>query len=137
MADLTLTPAAVRGDTSKQKTEVGGAAINAGMGVYKDTNNKWQKLQATTLVAAGITGRVGIAITGCLADGAPIVVQTEGAFTGDGMTPGIVYFASHATAGLFAPTADVETANGYSTAMFIALSATRAQIIGIASGVTT
>lgn len=136
MADLTLSTSAHRLIGGNVVPGVGGAAINVGMAVYMDANNKWQKAIATAAITAGSIGKIGIALTECQADGAPIYVQTDGDFTNSGLTAGIVYLVSAATAGLFAPIADVDTANGYATYMFIARSATVGKILALPMGVT-
>lgn len=138
MADFTLTPADMRDLSGKAKLGIGGAAIDAGMAVYKDTDGKWQKARANAAITAGSAGKIGIAVTECQEDGAPIFVLSEPNtdFENSGMTPGQPYLVSSATAGLFAPLADVETANGYSTLAFMALTATRARFLGVVSGVT-
>jgi hypothetical protein len=136
MADFTLTPAAFKVVSGKPKIGTSAAAFNAGAAIYKKTDGTWDKGRANAVGTAGGFGRTAVAVTDSLVAGATFLYLEAGDFLNSGMTPGQIYLWSAATAGLFAPAADVDTANGYATYAFVALSATLGHLINYATGVT-
>ena len=113
MADLTQTAASVvtvSGGISKGDFN-GGATMTAGMSVYLDASNLWQKAQADTAghlgVVNGAGARTGILLSDTV-NGRPALVQETGVINvGATLTVGTLYVISAANAGKIAPFADL------------------------------
>lgn len=87
-----------------------GEQVDPGEVVYRSTDNKYYKAQATTAVTSGGTsGALGIALTYSAAGDAYGVIATNGSdvYLGVNATKGVTYVVSDAAAGGVAPLADL------------------------------
>ncbi|MBR1193235.1 hypothetical protein [Bradyrhizobium sp. AUGA SZCCT0160] len=134
MVDITITAANVlpgAGAVTEQGTA--GETITAGQALYKDSTGNWMKADADSAVAAARDAKA-IALCGASAN-QPITVQRSGEITLGGMTAGVTYYLSGATAGGIAPIADVGTGE-YFDVIGIAKSTTVMKLLFGYSGVS-
>jgi hypothetical protein len=134
MADLTITAASVvKGATATVQEGTAGAAITAGMSLYKDSSDSDSLKGAQHDGTEAEAEFVGIALNDA-ADGQPVKYVSKGPTTlGSVLTAGVTYVVG-AGAGGIAPDADVGSTD-YKTVIGVALSATSLQVNPIVSGV--
>jgi hypothetical protein len=137
MADLTINSAAVSPSNQAviERGFPGGAAIGAGMHVYKDANNRWVLFDSNVGAGAGanVTDRRGIALNNC-ANTQPLAVCTSDPNFGIGSTVanGVSYWGSNTAGGI---TATAPISGEYTVHLGVAISATRINLNPTASGV--
>lgn len=134
MANKTVTAAnVIASSTATKTTGVGGEALDIGEIVYRDATagNKWKLADAdASAAAAGIVddlSDIGLVLSGCAADGQPVVVLTQDNDLTHGLasvTAGEILILS-ATPGAVAPVGDLGSGM-FPHILMIAKSATKA-----------
>lgn len=137
MADVAITASGVLQGANAVVNPIAtfGATDTQGQVVYMDVNGVWQLAQATTLIGAGLPGKVGILLNAGSV-GQAATVQTSGQITvGGTLVFGTTYVISAAVAGHMAPETDLLTGN-YITILGVAISTTVLQLSPIVTGGT-
>ena len=138
MAVLSVTAASVLASTNastviRREYNFGAAAMTAGLAVYLDANNVWQKLVSSAAVGNGIADLRGITLNGG-GIGQPAVVCTfDTDFTpGATLTNGIAVYGSTTAGGI--TQGDIPTTAAYPVFLGVAKSATKLVLNICASG---
>jgi hypothetical protein len=106
MADLSITPANVRG-LGDRNTGTAGAAINAGDVIRLNTSNQWVPAQSNSAVNSGNNATLAIALNSAPAANMPVEFQLGGPINPGGTVAiGKVYVVS-VNAGKMAPVDDI------------------------------
>ena len=126
MADVVLSATNTKPTSSMPARRPGlsGEALAIGSVAIKKTDNLWWKGNANTALGAGENGKVGVVTAGAGAAGQDVLIATEGDLTTSGLTAGVTYYMSGATAGALAPEADIATGDDYVVRIGTATSAT-------------
>lgn len=107
MAELSITAASVLAASGSETTNgTSGATLTAGMAVYRDANNRYQKSLANAVGAAADVD--GIVLNGA-SNGQPVQIVRTGANLNLGatLTVGQTYVVSNNTAGAIMPVSDL------------------------------
>lgn len=136
MADISVTAASVLASSAavlRREYNIGFAAATAGMAVYLDSSNLWQKMDSN----AAVTGNEITALKGILLNGGGIaqpgvVCTSDTGFTPGGtLTNGLAVYSSTTAGGI---THDIPTTGAYPTVLGIAKSATVMNLQPTSSG---
>jgi len=131
MADVTFTAANVAAGTGAATVEgTAGATLTQGLAVYLDRTANTYKI-AHCETSSATAAAEGFVLNAASA-GQPVVVQTGGNMTCDGLTANTIYVLS--ASGKPCPAADYAAATDYLTILGVALTTTSLKIGLVVSG---
>lgn len=138
MADLAVTAASVLASaqaTIRKEYNFGFASATAGLAVYLDASNLWQKIDRDAASTGnGITDLKGITLNGGGIGQPAVVCTSDPAFTpGATLTNGITIYTSDTGGGI--TSADIPTTGDYPTVLGVAKSTTVMNLNPVSSGV--
>ena len=126
MTALSITAANVLLVSGPTAVGVGGEAFIAGAMVYY-SGTKWLKAQCDGNALEAGSEDLGMALTSCDADGAPVVVAKPGAVVAVGTGAAGIVYCPGTTAGSLVPTADLASTNKVTVAA-IGIGSSRLQL---------